>query len=118
MIFKAENFANKASNDANRFGYIIQVSDAVETANRILDSYIATLPVVYCKQDPFFHLNTTFMKVVDKKEDATHEALLWDVKEIEKKKCEHLHLRAFNRDLNEAECADCEIKVKATWSPA
>ncbi len=43
MKFTREHFAKKATMDANRFGYIIQVDDAVEIANERLDQYLETI---------------------------------------------------------------------------
>ncbi len=122
MKFKREHFSNL---EFRVSGWQDVPRAAADYANAVLEAHLATLPVVYCKHGDRFHLNTTFMKVVDTKEEATHEALLWDVKPIEKKECEHV-FPDFSITSNDAceyisvsgRCKHCGVKLKATWSPA
>ncbi len=111
--FKNEDFKDQD----NRMNESIWIKQAVERANKRLEDHIATLPFVYCKHGDRFHLNTTLMKVVDDKKDATHEALLWDVVELLNKECEN-HEPNYDDDVATGfSCKHCKIKLKAKWEP-
>lgn len=88
-----------------------------DQANHILQAHLDTLSKVYAKQDNRFHLNTTFFKVVDKEEDATHVCLLWDPQLIEKKEHECRPLASSVDGVVDVtgECGECGNKLKAKW---
>ncbi len=124
---------SKASNDAGRFGVIIQVEHAVEIANQLLDAHLATLPVVFGlkgSDGEWFDFGNLFL------EPDTHEAILWNVKEIETTKtCEHKHIRLHeffiepithndfgdrihHNDIINGKCEDCSKMFRGKWEPA
>ncbi len=92
-----------------------------ETANALLDAHLATLPVVYGQNQKGAIWTTP------PHDSNTHQALLWDVKPIEKKECVHEASPQLEIGgpfhLNETQliirCAKCKIAIKASkWEPA
>ncbi len=111
MRFKAKDFKypDRPTNES------IWIREAVETANKILDSYLATLPVVYGSNGEYYESQVSCLS------SDLVSGKLWDVKPIEKKECKN------HRPLSSTvigvvdlsgECGECGIKLKATWSPA
>ncbi len=105
MKFKPEHFSNL---EFRVSGWQDVPRAAADYANAVLEAHLATLPVIYSRNP-----NVIWDRL--KLEKASHQALLWDVKPIEKE-CEHAPRKSSLFTIHES-CEHCGIKLKATWSP-
>ena len=79
-------------------------------ANKILNSYLQTLPVVYGSESQVDYVWTKQITETD-----THQARLICVEEIKPENCEHRGIS--NNGIHHAEwiCSKCGKKLKAKW---
>ncbi len=112
MKFKAEDFYTP---DAR----CLTAIEASDQANEILESHLATLQRVHGRvyggtlifSDDQGRRNTAL------NHEDTHQALLWDVKPIEKKECEK-HKAMFDAKKDSYSCEICGLRLKMGWVPA
>ncbi len=116
MIFKREDFQG-----------LLDFGACAEVANSLLDAHLATLPKVIGYRDGELNFVgfTEITPFIASTKKYELQALLWDVKPIEKKECEHEPIgetttikNSFDEMQIKLQCAFCGIKLKATWSPA
>jgi hypothetical protein len=83
---------------------------AAEIANSVLEKWIAEAPKVYCYKKV---IEEGWMCTEQKTGVDTHQAVLFDIEKILKKKCEHINLAFYllNGGLCSV-CIDCNAKFK------
>ncbi len=105
--FKPEDFSSVR-------GQITKENVAAD-ANERLAAHLAKLPKVEGRM-----LGSRYVDFSSGEpfEGDTHEAILWNVKEIEKpKECEHTSIRQ-NINHSIGQCFECGVMLKQTWVPA
>ena len=86
-------------------------------ANDILTKYIETLPIVYGQGEGAGKSANWIMNGPDREVYRhTHSAKLIDIQELPKLPCDHEVNYHDGYELKN--CIKCNVKLKATWSPA
>lgn len=111
-VFEAEDmsFEFKPSDFGN---YRELTNDgAAQFANDLLQTYLASCPVVYIHKDEL-----GFYGGEGGIDSATHRAVLFNVEPLKDEKCIHpfSHLVTFSNNPHKAQCGICNVELIATW---
>lgn len=136
LLFRAEDFFSKTFIQIQKYigspvtGRVVDCQEAANIANKILESKLG--PRVYGNPNGRYLWHEDVKALAYK---PTHQAHLFDVREVEKAECEHepvsvldervkactlssgkIGFSYFNED--RWECAKCGAKLKAKWEVA